>query len=178
MIKWKVSIEGLPTFFMDGSSASSIKMQLRKILRSPEMLQSVTRITEIDFKKLLRARLSGKDIKQDEDDDVKQEVEEDAPASSAGHGHVAGIGVDHPDGEPVNWGEPGVYRDMKKKNGKPKVTLIDRRHDRRTKDFRNHTNKLLVNREKYKQKKLQASYGEQTESTRPQSKFIHDILYK
>ena len=29
-----------------------------------------------------------------------------------------------------------------------------------------------------KQKKLQASYGEQTESTRPQSKFIHDILYK
>ena len=82
MIKWKVSIEGLPTFFMDGSSASSIKMQLRKILRSPEMLQSVTRITEIDFKKLLRARLSGKDIKQDEDDDVKQEMEEDAPTAS------------------------------------------------------------------------------------------------
>ena len=47
-------------------------------------------------------------------------IEEDAPASSAGGGNIAGIGVDHPD-RPGS-GEPGV--DPKKK--KKKQTLIDR----------------------------------------------------
>jgi len=47
-------------------------------------------------------------------------IEEDAPASSAGGGNIAGIGVDHPD-RPGS-GEPGI--DPKKK--KKKHTLIDR----------------------------------------------------
>ena len=71
-------------------------------------------------------------------------IEEDAPASSAGGGNIAGIGVDHPD-RPGS-GEPGV--DPKKK--KKKQTLIDRngKIDGRTKAYREHRKKLEIAREK------------------------------
>ena len=71
-------------------------------------------------------------------------IEEDAPASSAGGGNIAGIGVDHPD-RPGS-GEPGI--DPKKK--KRKQTLIDRngKIDGRTKAYREHRKKLETAREK------------------------------
>ena len=71
-------------------------------------------------------------------------IEEDAPASSAGGGNIAGIGIDHPD-RPGS-GEPGV--DPKKK--KKKQTLIDRngKIDGRTKAYREHRKKLEIAREK------------------------------
>ena len=71
-------------------------------------------------------------------------IEEDAPASSAGGGNIAGIGIDHPD-RPGS-GEPGV--DPKKK--KKKHTLIDRngKIDGRSKAYREHRKKLEIAREK------------------------------
>ena len=71
-------------------------------------------------------------------------IEEDAPASSAGGGNIAGIGVDHPD-RPGS-GEPGF--DPKKK--KKRHTLIDRngKIDGRTKAYREHRKKLEIAREK------------------------------
>ena len=71
-------------------------------------------------------------------------IEEDAPASSAGGGNIAGIGIDHPD-RPGS-GEPGV--DPKKK--KKKHTLIDRngKIDGRTKPYREHRRKSEIAREK------------------------------
>ena len=71
-------------------------------------------------------------------------IEEDAPASSAGGGNIAGIGVDHPD-RPGS-GEPGI--DPKKK--KKRHTLIDRngKIDGRTKAYREHRKKLEIAREK------------------------------
>ena len=87
-------------------------------------------------------------------------IEEDAPASSAGGGNIAGIGVDHPD-RPGS-GEPGV--DPKKK--KKKQTLIDRngKIDGRTKAYREHRKKLEVTREKRNENKS--------------SKFIENIKKK
>ena len=87
-------------------------------------------------------------------------IEEDAPASSAGGGNIAGIGVDHPD-RPGS-GEPGV--DPKKK--KKKQTLIDRngKIDGRTKAYREHRKKLEVAREKRNENKS--------------SKFIENIKKK
>ena len=171
MIKWKVEIEGLPPFFMEGKSAAAVRMQIRKLLRSPDMLLNVSRITEVDFKKMLRARLAGKDTESKEND-VKQEVDEDAPATAMGGGGIAGGGIDLPD-QPGS-GEPGVHPKKKRKQ-----VLIDRKHDRRTKEFNKHTVKLAAARERRQQERaLRASYGEQTESTRPDSRFIHDILYK
>ena len=71
-------------------------------------------------------------------------IEEDAPASSAGGGNIAGIGIDHPD-RPGS-GEPGV--DPKKK--KKKHTLIDRngKIDGRSKAYREHRKKLESARDK------------------------------
>ena len=87
-------------------------------------------------------------------------IEEDAPASSAGGGNIAGIGIDHPD-RPGS-GEPGI--DPKKK--KRKQTLIDRngKIDGRTKAYREHRKKLEVAREKRNENKS--------------SKFIENIKKK
>ena len=135
------------------------------------MLLDVSRITEVDFKKMLRARLAGKDTESKEDD-VKQEVDEDAPATAMGGGGIAGGGIDLPD-QPGS-GEPGVHPKKKRKQ-----VLIDRKHDRRTREFSKHTAMLAAARERRQQERaLRASYGEQKESTRPDSRFIHDILYK
>ena len=70
-------------------------------------------------------------------------IEEDAPASAAGGGNIAGIGIDHPD-RPGS-GEPGF--DPKKKK---KQTLIDRdgKLDGRTKAYREHRKKLENARQK------------------------------
>ena len=90
-------------------------------------------------------------------------LEEDAPASSAGGGNIAGIGVDHPD-RPGS-GEPGF--DPKKK--KKKQTLIDRngKIDGRSKSYREHRAKLEAARKKRLERKNSAG-----------SKFIENIKKK
>ena len=71
-------------------------------------------------------------------------IEEDAPASSAAGGNIAGIGIDNPN-QPGS-GEPGI--DPKKK--KKRHTLIDRdgKIDGRTKAYREHRKKLENARQK------------------------------
>ena len=61
-------------------------------------------------------------------------IEEDAPASSAGGGNIAGIGVDHPD-RPGS-GEPGL------------------RFDGRTGPYRRHRKKLEDARQKREERKV------------------------
>jgi len=131
MIKWKITIEGLPNIFMDGSSSGLIRSQLRKIVKSPEMIQDIERITPLEYKKMLRAKVAGKDDEED--------IEEDSPATSMGGGGIAGGGIDLPD-QPGS-GEPGV-RPKKKKN--KKITLIDGRR----KEYKKHRERLVAQREK------------------------------
>ncbi len=90
-------------------------------------------------------------------------IEEDAPASSAGGGNIAGIGIDHPD-RPGS-GEPGI--DPKKK--KKKHTLIDRngKIDGRTKSYREHRKKLEAARQRRIENRSKKS-----------SKFIENIKKK
>ena len=90
-------------------------------------------------------------------------IEEDAPASSAGGGNIAGIGIDHPD-RPGS-GEPGI--DPKKK--KKRQTLIDRdgKIDGRTKSYREHRKKLESARQKRIENRKSRS-----------SKFIENIKNK
>ena len=90
-------------------------------------------------------------------------IEEDAPASSAGGGNIAGIGVDHPD-RPGS-GEPGI--DPKKK--KKRQTLIDRngKIDGRSKAYREHRRKLEAARQKRLERKNSSG-----------SKFIENIKNK
>ncbi len=82
-----------------------------------------------------------------------KEIEEDAPANSAGGGNVHGIGVGP-------YGEPGIDPKKKKKH----QILVDRgsRIDGRTKSYREHRKKLESAREKRAQ-------------IRTNSKFIENI---
>ena len=60
--RWKVKIEGLPPIYMDSSSAGEVKSQLRKLLKKPDMIQDIERVTDAEVKKGLRDRISGKEV--------------------------------------------------------------------------------------------------------------------
>ena len=102
-------------------------------------------------------------------------IEEDAPASSAGGGNIAGIGIDHPD-RPGS-GEPGVDKKKKKKH-----TLIDRngKIDGRSKAYKEHRKKLENARlkragnknsskfiENIKKKTAEMAYGQGYDTAKP-----------
>ncbi len=96
-------------------------------------------------------------------------IEEDAPASSAGGGNIAGIGVDHPD-RPGS-GEPGV--DPKKK--KKRHTLIDRngKIDGRTKSYREHRKKLEAARQRRMENKKSSKFIENVKKKTSEMAYGH-----
>jgi hypothetical protein len=55
---FKVDVDGLPTMYIDGSSAGSIKAQLRKKFKDPKAVVNVERITSTEKKQELRAKMS------------------------------------------------------------------------------------------------------------------------
>ena len=71
--RWKVKIEGLPSMYMDSSSAGEVKSQLRKLLKKPDMIQDIERVTDADMKKGLKDRISGKEVEEklDKEDEPK-----------------------------------------------------------------------------------------------------------
>ena len=101
-------------------------------------------------------------------------IEEDAPASAAGGGNIAGIGIDHPD-RPGS-GEPGVDKKIKKKQ-----TLIDRngKIDGRSKAYKEHRKKLEAARQKrngdrsskfienIKKRAVEMAYGQGFDTAKP-----------
>ena len=56
---FKVKVAGLPTIYMDGTSSGSVKASLRKMVKRPEDIETVDRITTTDYKKELRGRIKG-----------------------------------------------------------------------------------------------------------------------
>ena len=60
-VRWKVKIEGLPSIYMDAGSASEVRTKLRKLVKQPDMIQDIDRVTDTQMKKDLRNRLAGKD---------------------------------------------------------------------------------------------------------------------
>lgn len=59
---FKVEVEGLPSMYIDGASAGSIKAQLRKKFKDPDAIVSIERITPQDKKKELRAKVSEEQV--------------------------------------------------------------------------------------------------------------------
>lgn len=60
-MKFEVDIEGLPKVYMDGNSPSQVKAHLRKLVKQPSMIKSVSRMTDHDVKKTYRDKAQGKD---------------------------------------------------------------------------------------------------------------------
>ena len=65
VVKWEVKVSGLPTFYADGKSKGEVRRVLRKMLKRPDDIQSISRTTPAELKKIRRAQIAGDD--EDED---------------------------------------------------------------------------------------------------------------
>ena len=67
-VNYSVSIEGLPKVFMTADSPSKLKQKLRKIVKRPDMILDVKRITDADVKKSFRLKAQGKEEPEQTDE--------------------------------------------------------------------------------------------------------------
>ena len=67
-VKWEVKVSGLPVFYSDGRSKGAVRQMLRKLLKHPDDIQSITRTTSAELKKIRRGQIAG-DEPGDEDED-------------------------------------------------------------------------------------------------------------
>ena len=81
--KFRVSIDGLPNIYMDGNSAGQVKSDLRRLVKKPDMINDVERITPAEHKKDLRDKISGKN-----DEDDEESVEEASTADRLATRHA------------------------------------------------------------------------------------------
>ena len=71
-MNYKVSIEGLPDFFVSAKNPGEVKIKMRKMLKKPDMLNMVKRVPDADMKKHFRLKAQGKD--EDEQQPMKEET--------------------------------------------------------------------------------------------------------
>ena len=67
-VKWEVKVSGLPVFYSDGRSKGAVRQMLRKLLKHPDDIQSINRVTSAELKKIRRGQIAG-DEPGDEDED-------------------------------------------------------------------------------------------------------------
>jgi hypothetical protein len=58
---YKVSVEGLPDMYVKANSPSEVKATLRKVVKKPDMVRSVDRVTQSMLKKIFRDKAAGKE---------------------------------------------------------------------------------------------------------------------
>jgi hypothetical protein len=68
--RWKVKIEGLPPIYMDSKSAGEVRSQLRKLIKKPDMIQDIERVTDAEVKKAFRDKASGKEVEESKLDET------------------------------------------------------------------------------------------------------------
>ena len=66
-IKWEVKVTGLPVFYSDGKSKGAVRVMLRKLLKHPDDIISITRTTSAELKKIRRGQIAGDEPGEDED---------------------------------------------------------------------------------------------------------------
>ena len=71
-MNYRVSIEGLPDFFVAAKNPGEVKIKMRKMLKKPDMLNKVTRVPDAAMKKHFRLKAQGKD--DDEQQPMKEET--------------------------------------------------------------------------------------------------------
>ena len=58
---YKVSVEGLPDMYVKANNPGEVKTNLRKIVKNPEMIKSVDRVTQSLLQKIFRDKAAGKE---------------------------------------------------------------------------------------------------------------------
>ena len=71
-MNYRVSIEGLPDFFVSAKNPGEVKIKMRKMLKKPDMLNKVMRVPDGAMKKHFRLKAQGKD--EDEQQPMKEET--------------------------------------------------------------------------------------------------------
>ena len=66
-VKWEVKVTGLPVFYSDGRSKGAVRQMLRKLLKHPDDIQSINRVTSAELKKIRRGQIAGDEPGEDED---------------------------------------------------------------------------------------------------------------
>jgi hypothetical protein len=78
-LDFRVKVDGLPDMYVKADTPSQVKMNLRKIVKKPDMIQSVERVTKSDVRKVFRDKASGKDEMQEGyNDDIHRKYISDA----------------------------------------------------------------------------------------------------
>jgi len=99
--RWKVKIEGLPPIYMDSKSSGEVRSQLRKLIKTPDMIQDIERVTDAEVKKALRNKISGKEVEEkldkDDEDSVGDVVKQLKKAVKAHQGQVKSLTKDMQD---------------------------------------------------------------------------------
>lgn len=58
---YKVSVDGLPDMYVKADNPGEVKTNLRKIVKNPEMIRSVDRVTQSVLQKIFRDKAAGKE---------------------------------------------------------------------------------------------------------------------
>jgi hypothetical protein len=93
-VKWEVKVSGLPVFYSDGKSKGAVRVMLRKLLKHPDDIISITVTTSAELKKIRRGQIAG-DEPGDEDEDknpvgpsYNEDVELDEAGRPRGAAHI------------------------------------------------------------------------------------------
>jgi hypothetical protein len=93
-VKWEVKVSGLPVFYSDGKSKGAVRVMLRKLLKHPDDIISITVTTSAELKKIRRGQIAG-DEPGDEDEDKNpvgpssnEDVELDEAGRPRGAAHI------------------------------------------------------------------------------------------
>ena len=96
-VKWEVKVSGLPVFYSDGKSKGAVRQMLRKLVKHPDDIQSINRVTSAELKKIRRGQIAG-DEPGDEDEDknpvgpsYNEEQELDEAGRPRGAAHIENI---------------------------------------------------------------------------------------
>ena len=93
-VKWEVKVSNLPVFYADGKSKGAVRQMLRKMLKRPDDIQSITRTTSAELKKIRRGQIAGDEPGDEDEDknpvgpDYKEEVELDEAGRPRGAAHI------------------------------------------------------------------------------------------
>ena len=91
-VKWEVKVTNLPVFYADGKSKGAVRQMLRKLLKHPDDIISITRTTSAELKKIRRGQIAGDEPGEDEDKNpVGANYNEamEGPFSAPGSGSIA-----------------------------------------------------------------------------------------
>ena len=93
-VKWEVKVSGLPVFYSDGKSKGAVRQMLRKLLKHPDDIQSITRTTSAELKKIRRGQIAGDEPGDEDEDknpvgpDYNEDVELDEAGRPRGAAHI------------------------------------------------------------------------------------------